>query len=134
MKSPQDRSVDPAAIEMLRHTAEQKLPVAWDRLEAMQPQCGFGILGICCRNCTMGPCRIDPFGAGPTEGICGADADIIAARNLARMIAAGSAAHSDHARDVAHAVLNAAEGGDYAIKDEEKLRVLATEWGVATDN
>ena len=37
----------------------------------------------------MGPCRIDPFGEGPQVGVCGADADIIVARNLGRMIAAG---------------------------------------------
>jgi carbon-monoxide dehydrogenase catalytic subunit len=81
----------------------------------------------------MGPCRIDPFGDGPSEGICGATADVIAARNLARMIAAGTAAHSDHGRDVAHALLTATQGGDYAVKDQGKLYKLAAEWGVDTD-
>ena len=95
MKTPETRSIDPATIEMLKRTDAENLQVTWDRHEAMQPQCGFGQLGLCCRICTMGPCRIDPFGDGPKEGICGADADIIAARNLARMIAAGSATHSD---------------------------------------
>ena len=118
---------------MLTHAAQQDLPVAWDRQEAMQPQCGFGQLGLCCRNCTMGPCRIDPFGDGPSEGICGASVDAIAARNLARMIAGGAAAHSDHGRDVAHALLGAAKGGDYKIKDEKKLRQLAVEWGIETE-
>ncbi len=112
---------------------ERNQQVAWDRSDAQQPQCGFGQLGLCCRNCTMGPCRIDPFGDGPSEGICGATADVIAARNLARMIAAGTAAHSDHGRDVAHALLTAAKGGDYAVKDEGKLRKLAAEWGIATE-
>ena len=130
MKQSDRRSVDPASVEMLQSVAEQGLEVAWDRHDAMQPQCGFGQLGICCRNCAMGPCRIDPFGDGPSEGICGATADIIAARNLARMIAAGTAAHSDHGRDVTHALLMAAEGSDYAIKDEPKLRRLAKEWGI----
>jgi carbon-monoxide dehydrogenase catalytic subunit len=112
---------------------DRDLTVAWDRYEAMQPQCGFGQLGLCCRNCAMGPCRIDPFGDGPSEGICGATADVIAARNLARMIAAGSSAHSDHGRDVAHALLLAAEDGDYAVKDEAKLRRLAEEWELETE-
>ena len=109
---------------MLHHVAERNLSVAWDRQEAMEPQCGFGQLGICCRNCTMGPCRIDPFGEGPSEGICGATADIIAARNLARMIAAGASAHSDHGRDVAHTLLMASGGEqcDYQVKDEDKDR------------
>jgi len=136
MKTPETRSIDPATIEMLKRTDAENLQVTWDRHEAMQPQCGFGQLGLCCRICTMGPCRIDPFGDGPKEGICGADADIIAARNLARMIAAGSAAHSDHGRDVAHTLLTAAEDetGDYRIKDEGKLRALAEELGVETDD
>ena len=132
-KTPKDRSADPASVEMLSHVQEQGLSVVWDRFDAMQPQCGFGSLGICCRNCTMGPCRIDPFGDGPSEGICGATADVIAARNLARMIAAGAAAHSDHARDVAAAMLLAAKGGDYKVKDERKLRKLAQEWEIVTD-
>ena len=135
MKSPQDRSSDPATIEMLGHVACENIVVAWDRKDAMDPQCGFGQLGICCRNCTMGPCRIDPFGGGATEGICGATADVIAARNLTRMIAGGGAAHSDHGRDIAHTLLMAAEnaGCDYKPKDETKLRALAGELGVATE-
>ena len=133
MKSPQERSVDPAAIEMLEYAAKENLPTAWDRWEAMQPQCGFGMLGVCCKNCTMGPCRIDPFGDGPSEGVCGATADIIAARNVVRMIAAGSAAHSDHGRDIAHALLLAADGSDYTIKDPDKLKSLAKEWNIETE-
>ena len=135
MRSPEKRSMDPATIEMLRRVAECNVSVAWDRHEAMEPQCGFGSLGICCRICVMGPCRIDPFGEGPSEGVCGATADIIAARNLARMIASGAAAHSDHGRDIAHTLLMASEDEDcdYRIKDEKKLRALAKELGVATE-
>ncbi|MDP7636371.1 MAG: carbon monoxide dehydrogenase, partial [Phycisphaerae bacterium] len=135
MKKPEERSSDSATVEMLEQVGSCGLSVAWDRHEAMEPQCGFGQLGICCRNCTMGPCRIDPFGDGPAEGICGATADVIAARNMVRMIAAGAAAHSDHGRDVAHTMLMAAENsdGDYKIKDETKLGALAEELGVSTD-
>ena len=135
MIKPDDRSLDPASVEMIGHAACEDLETAWDRYDAMQPQCGFGQLGICCRNCTMGPCRIDPFGEGAAEGICGATADIIAARNLIRMIAAGAAAHSDHGRDIAHTLLMAAEDEncDYKPKDEIKLRALAAELGIETD-
>jgi len=135
MKTPEMRSSDPATIEMLCHTCGQGLSLAWDRQETMEPQCGFGELGICCRNCVMGPCRIDPFGQGPSEGICGATADVIAARNLIRMIAGGASAHSDHGRDIAHTLLMAAEDEncDYKIKDEVKLRALAGELGVETE-
>lgn len=93
---------DGASRSMVRRAAEQKIELVWDRYEAMQPQCGFGTLGICCRNCSMGPCRIDPFGKGPQEGVCGANADTIVARNLIRMIAGGAAAHSDHGRDIVY--------------------------------
>ncbi len=135
MKTPEQRSVDPATVTMLTEAASQGLTVAWDRQEAMEPQCGFGQLGICCRICRMGPCRIDPFGDGTTEGICGATADIIAARNLVRMIASGASAHSDHGRDIAHTLLMAAERADcdYRIKDPIKLRALAKELGVPTE-
>jgi len=134
VKSPEQRSVDPATIDMLTRAAADGISVAWDRQEAMEPQCGFGQLGICCRNCTMGPCRIDPFGEGPAAGVCGATAEIIAARNLVRMIAAGAAAHSDHGRDIAHTLLMATgdEQCDYEVKDEGKLRALAEELGVET--
>ena len=135
MKNPDQRSCDPATAEMLGYVSQEQLSVAWDRQEAMEPQCGFGQLGICCRNCTMGPCRIDPFGQGPSEGVCGATADVIAARNLIRMIASGVSAHSDHGRDIAHTLLMAAddESCDYKIKDERKLRALAAELGVETE-
>jgi carbon-monoxide dehydrogenase catalytic subunit len=127
-----ERSIDPVSQQMLEVAEKGGLSTAWDRWDAMQPQCGFGSLGICCRICNMGPCRIDPFGDGPQAGVCGADADTIAARNLVRMIAAGAAAHSDHGRDVAHTVLMTAKGEaqGYEIKDEVKLRALAREYGI----
>jgi len=130
-----ERSIDVASQAMLVEADKAGLEVAWDRFEKQQPQCGFGELGLCCRNCNMGPCRIDPFGEGPTRGVCGATADIMVARGLLRMIAAGAAAHSDHARDVAHTLKLTAEGkgGGYEIKDEAKLHGLAGEYGIATE-
>jgi carbon-monoxide dehydrogenase catalytic subunit len=127
------RSIDPATQEMLTQAEELGLETAWDRYEAMLPQCGFGELGLCCRHCNMGPCRISPFEEeGPKQGVCGATADILVARGLIRMIAAGAAAHSDHGRDIAHALLLTAEGkgGGYEIKDEAKLKALAKEYGI----
>jgi carbon-monoxide dehydrogenase catalytic subunit len=121
---------------MLKHAEGLGLETAWDRYEAMLPQCGFGELGLCCRHCNMGPCRISPFDEeGPKQGICGATADILVARGLIRMIAAGAAAHSDHGRDIAHTLLLTAEGkgGGYEIKDEAKLMALAAEYGLEAD-
>ncbi len=126
---------DPASREMVRRAAAEGKRTVWDRHEAMQPACGFGLLGLCCRICTMGPCRLNPFTETETVGVCGANADTIAARNLARMVAAGVSAHSDHGRDIAHALLLAAEhpNGDYRIKDEEKLRSVAAVYGIQTE-
>lgn len=130
------QSIDPAAQAMLAHAEAQGLETAWDRYEAQLPQCGFGELGLCCRHCNMGPCRISPFDEeGPKAGVCGATADILVARGLLRAIAAGAAAHSDHGRDIAHTLLLTAQGkgGGYEIKDETKLKALATEYGIAVD-
>jgi len=134
-KKSEERSIDPASQAMLSKTEENGLETAWDRWDGMQPQCGFGSLGICCRICNMGPCRIDPFSEEEQRGVCGASADTIAARNLVRMIASGAAAHSDHGRDIAHALLMTAEGeaDDYEIMGEDKLYALAEEYGIPTD-
>ncbi len=130
-----DRSVDPASQKMLKRARDESIQTVWDRLEAMQPQCGFGKLGVCCTICDMGPCRIDPFGDDKQLGVCGADADTIVARNLARKIAVGCAAHSDHARAITNALLDTARGKakGYKINDPEQLKALAREYGISTD-
>jgi len=127
-----ERSSDPASQLLLEKASREGIETAWDRYEAQNPQCGFGELGLCCRNCLMGPCRIDPLENGPKKGVCGATSDIIVARNLLRMIAAGAAAHSDHGRDVVEVLYLTSQGkiAGYAIKDEKKLKALATEFGL----
>lgn len=128
-------SCDSANYLLMEKAKKEKIETVWDRAEAMQPQCGFGEMGLCCTNCSMGPCRIVKVSEdGPKRGICGADEDTIAARNLARSIAAGSAAHSDHGRDIAHALYYASKGTSYEIKNPEKLKALAGEWGINVEN
>lgn len=126
------RSVDAATLQMIEVADQAGIQTAWERLESQEPQCGFGKLGICCKNCFMGPCRIDPFGDGAQAGICGATADIIVVRNLLRHICSGTAAHSDHARDLVHALLLAAAGTSeaYKIRGPGKLRKMAAEYGI----
>lgn len=123
-----------ATIAMLKKAEADNVQTVWDRYQQQLPQCNYGLLGICCRNCNMGPCRIDPFGEGPQKGICGADADIIVARNLLVNIATGAAAHSDHGRDVIHTLQVAtSENSDFQIRDENKLRSLARECGIPAE-
>jgi carbon-monoxide dehydrogenase catalytic subunit len=130
------RSADPAAAEMLRIADREGHETIWERHEKQQPQCSYGQLGTCCRICSMGPCRIDPFGEGPTHGVCGATADTMVARNLARMAAVGSSSHSDHGRKVAQLLKAVATGRniDYRIADTEKLLAVAARLGIATEN
>jgi carbon-monoxide dehydrogenase catalytic subunit len=136
------KSIDPATQEVLKKAEAENIKTAWDRLEAQEPQCGFGQLGSCCTVCAMGPCRIDPFGEGSQVGVCGASVDTIAARNLARKIAVGASAHSDHGRDVAHTLALMAQRiksetksththtHDYEILDAEKFKAIAGELGI----
>ena len=123
------------AQQMIDRAREEGIETVWDRLHAQEPQCGYCQLGLSCRNCAMGPCRIDPFGEGPQKGVCGADADVIVARNLGRAIAAGSSSHSDHGRDILEVFSAMAHGetSGYQVTDEAKLRRIAEEIGIATE-
>jgi carbon-monoxide dehydrogenase catalytic subunit len=128
-------SIQSDTLALKEKAKQEGLDTIWERFEAQKPQCGFCELGLSCRICVMGPCRIDPFGDGPQLGVCGADADIMVARNLARMVAAGAASHSDHGRDLVETLLAVGEGRapGYQVTDVAKLDRLAVEFGVAAD-
>jgi carbon-monoxide dehydrogenase catalytic subunit len=130
----QNLTIDPAVQEMLAVAKEKNVPTVWDRYEQMLPQCGFGETGLCCRHCLQGPCRINPFEEGSQTGICGANADVMVARGLDRAIAAGTAAHSGHAKHLAHTLLKMTQGKaeDYKITDPVKLNKVATRLGIET--
>lgn len=115
----------------LKQTAESLGAVTWeDRKKSQTPSCRFGEGGVCCRICSMGPCRITPKSP---RGICGATADAIASRNYLRMVAAGAATHSDHGREICKVLYNTDPNGSYKITDETKLKKIAKEWGVETE-
>jgi carbon-monoxide dehydrogenase catalytic subunit len=130
-RSYEECSADPAAQEMLIRADELGLSTAFTRAEDMAP-CNIGGAGMCCKWCGMGPCRLTKDGQ---TGVCGATIDTIQARNLIRAIAAGSAAHSDHGRDMAF-ILKAVANGEaegYTIRDVAKLRMVATRYGIPVD-
>jgi carbon-monoxide dehydrogenase catalytic subunit len=135
LPDPSQLAVSADAQAMIARARAEGIETVWDRLRAQEPQCGYCQLGLSCRNCVMGPCRIDPFGEGPQKGVCGANADVIVARNLGRTIAAGASAHSDHGRDILEVFAATAEGKTtgYEIRDETKLQALAVELGVTVD-
>ena len=104
---------------------------AWQyRVKNQTPHCKFGEQGICCRICSMGPCRITPKAP---RGICGCDAHGIVGRNYLKFTAGGAATHSDHGREICHTLYCAAPDGAYKVKDPEKLIRIAKEWGVETE-
>jgi carbon-monoxide dehydrogenase catalytic subunit len=117
---------------MVQIAARDAVTTVFDRYKAQYPQCKFGTEGVCCRLCHMGPCRITPKAK---LGICGADADTIAARNLLREIAAGAAAHSDHGRMLVKTLklVSEGQGGKYRIADAFRLRKVARRFEIATD-
>ena len=133
---PESKTINKDALAMLRRAREEGIETVWDRLAAQEPQCGYCSMGLSCRNCAMGPCRVDPFGEGPQKGVCGANADTIVARNLGRSIAAGASAHSDHGRDILEVFEQTAKGTTtgYQITDGAKLKALAKEYGVRVDS
>ena len=100
------------------------------RVKNQTPHCGFGEAGTCCRICSMGPCRITPKAP---RGICGCDVHGIVGRNFLKFTAGGAATHSDHGREIMHTLHQTREGGNYTVKDPEKLIRIAKEWGVETE-
>jgi carbon-monoxide dehydrogenase catalytic subunit len=128
MRTPQERTIDPAAQEMLIRADEIGVGTAFSRADKMSP-CNIGSAGMCCKICGMGPCRLTKEG---DTGVCGATIDTIQARNLIRAIAAGAAAHSDHGRDMAFTLKAVANGEaeGYQIRDIAKLRMVAKNYDI----
>ncbi|NYT17617.1 MAG: anaerobic carbon-monoxide dehydrogenase catalytic subunit [Methanomicrobiales archaeon] len=128
----EERTFDEAAKPFIEMTMKEGIETVWDRFEMQQPSCKYCASGLSCSRCAMGPCRIIP--PERIRGVCGADADLIVARNLLDTIATGAAAHSDHGREIVLTLYGIGQGTvtDYVIADPEKLRRLAAEYGVAT--
>ncbi len=127
------RSLDPAAQAMLKIADEKEISTMFSRADNMKP-CPMGD-GSCCKLCSMGPCRLVGKDREEKVGVCGATMGTISARNLARHVAAGASAHSDHGRDIAIVMLATARGEakGYEITDEIKLHEVAGYMGIETE-
>ena len=129
-----DFTICDATAQMLEKARRDGVETAFDRAASMRA-CPIGADSACCKHCAMGPCRLnakDPYGK---VGVCGATIDTIMARNFARMVASGAAAHTDHGmsmldlfREVVHGKIK-----EYRIKDTRKLELVAREVGIETE-
>ena len=128
----ESRTMDENAKPVLEMTMKEGIETVWDRFEMQQPPCKYCESGLSCSRCAMGPCRIIP--PHRIRGVCGADGDLMVARNLLDMIATGAASHSDHGRDIVETLYLVGKGQtkDYGIADPEKLKRLCTEYGIET--
>ncbi len=134
MADGKEKSVDRASAEMIDKAVREDIPTVFSRADELKP-CPIGVEESCCKVCSMGPCRLPRSKKSDVKqraGVCGATVDTVVARNFARKIAAGSASHSDHAREVARTFLMAAKGEtqDFSIKDEIKLFEVALDFGI----
>ncbi len=124
-----------STLDLLNQDLAKQVRTAYDRLDDRgMSACLFGSGGTCCRICNMGPCQIID-GVESMIGVCGATADTVAARNFARIVAAGTAAHTDHAREMVRGFIATAKGETpHEIKDVAKLHKMATIFGIEIED
>lgn len=126
-----EKTPDPAVKEMILQLNTLGYDTTFDRFDKQKPQCTFGLAGVCCKVCNMGPCKITPKA---TRGVCGADADLIVSRNILRSLAAGVAQHGAHARELMLSLKAVAEGNlDLPILGPEKLKATAVQFGIEVE-
>ena len=129
--NPKDVTICDATAQMLEKAKRDGVETAFDRAASMKA-CPIGADSACCKHCSMGPCRLnarDPYGK---VGVCGATIDTIMARNFARMVASGSAAHTDHGMSMLDLFREVVKGNikEYTIKDTIKLEEVASSIGI----
>ncbi|MBU2551295.1 MAG: anaerobic carbon-monoxide dehydrogenase catalytic subunit [Proteobacteria bacterium] len=123
-----------STAQMIEKARADGVTLDHDRAAAMKA-CPIGADSACCKHCGMGPCRLSSKDPYAKVGVCGATIDTIMSRNFARMVATGTAAHSDHGLVLLKLFRQVALGRvpDYQIKDELKLQELAERLGIETE-
>lgn len=123
---------NPATREIMEYLEEKGVETVFDRFEAQQPQCGFGLRGCCCRQCQWGPCRISPKNP---RGICGRDMNSVVFANIIRSLVAGMAGHARHAHEVLFTIIASADGkANISLKGEQRVWELAAKFNLTTTN
>jgi carbon-monoxide dehydrogenase catalytic subunit len=131
---PSDFTICEATAQMIAKARRDGVEIAFDRAANMKP-CPIGADSACCKHCAMGPCRLNSKDPYSKVGVCGATIDTIMARNFARMIASGGAAHTDHGMSMLDLFREVLSGNikDYAIKDTQKLEEVAQSIGIEVE-
>jgi len=120
-----------STARMIDKARRDGVETAYDRAADMKA-CPIGADSACCKHCAMGPCRLssrDPYGK---VGVCGATIDTIMSRNFGRMVATGTAAHSEHGLGLVELFKEVLKGNNshYTIKDPAKLKEVAESIGI----
>ncbi len=123
-----------STIQMLERARKDGVETAFDRAANMKA-CPIGADSACCKHCSMGPCRLSSKDPYDKVGVCGATVDTIQARNFARMVASGAAAHTDHGMSMLDVFREVVNGNieEYSIKDPLKLEEVAKSIGIETE-
>ncbi len=130
---PEDITTCESTQQMIYKARKDGVELFFDRAEDVKP-CPIGADSACCKHCSMGPCRMNPSDPYKRVGVCGATIDTIAARNFGRMVAAGTAAHTDHGMAMLDLFRGVIEGTvkDFEIKDTMKLNEVAESLEIET--
>src|SRR5450756_2956912 len=90
------KTLDKATESAISRAATAGIPLVFDRYEDQVPACGFGRMGLDCKACTQGPCRINPF--DPSNGTaCGRDREGIVAASFLGLVADGAVVNATYA-------------------------------------
>jgi anaerobic carbon-monoxide dehydrogenase catalytic subunit len=126
-----DLTICESTQQMLVKARLDGVSTAFDRAADMKA-CPIGADSACCKHCAMGPCRLNSKDPYAKVGVCGATIDTFQARNFARMVASGCAAHTDHGMSMLDLFREVVNGHitDYEIKDPIKLESVAKSVGI----
>lgn len=120
--------------QMITKARKDGVELFFDRANEMKA-CPIGEQSACCKHCAMGPCRMNINNPYDRVGVCGATVDTIVARNFGRMVAAGTAAHTDHGMAMLELFRDVINGKvkDFSIKDPQKLYEVAESLDIKTE-
>ncbi len=85
------KTLDKATENAISQAAATGIPLPFDRYEDQAPVCRFGQMGLDCKACTQGPCRISPFESSNGTA-CGRDREGTVAASFLGLVADGAVA------------------------------------------